>query len=61
MTKKDYVKFAEMFKATIATARLNDKPQAVTAIQDIVVRTAHIFSDDNAEFNSSRFFKASGV
>ncbi len=58
MSKKDYIKFAQMFKEQ------KDKAltlEAVAQITEIVKESADIFKADNPNFSRDRFLKACGV
>jgi hypothetical protein len=68
MTKKDYVKFAQMFKTKMdATQQALDSGAGERAtgysmaIYDIAGDMARIFADDNPLFDSDRFLKACGL
>ena len=63
MTRKDYVRFAAMFKAN-NVCRLHDESLHagyLKAIANICDRTADIFAADNANFDRDKFLKACGV
>ena len=58
MTRKDYIKFAEMFKGmdkdcnTFLAHAVND---------ELAQRASNIFAADNPNFDRARFLKACGV
>lgn len=57
MTKKDYIKFAEMMKRLRkGSVYINDK--AVIQAVDVERELAAIFMSDNDRFDRDRFFKA---
>jgi hypothetical protein len=61
MTRKDYIRFAAMFKvarvATVPNGFLT--PDQIT--KGIINATADIFAADNERFDRARFLKACGV
>ena len=62
MTRKDYVKFAAMFKYQIHLA--NDYHYAnerQATIDNVAKATADLFADDNPNFDRARFLTACGV
>jgi hypothetical protein len=62
MSKKDYIKFAEMFKEQLGLAQEeNDGSISENAIEGIVFCVADIFAEDNPNFNRSKFLKACGL
>jgi hypothetical protein len=58
MTRKDYVRFAEMFKDMLADCESN---ASNAAIDETAKRSANIFAADNPNFDRSRFLTACGV
>lgn len=59
MTKKDYIKFAEMMKRLRkGSVYINDR--AVIRAIDVEEELASIFKVDNVAFDKDRFFKACG-
>lgn len=72
MTKKDYIKFAEMIKTRKnELIRLIDESASPTTIRaweereqevsDMSILIADIFADDNPRFDRSRFLRACGL
>jgi hypothetical protein len=59
MTRKDYVKFAEMVKTMKAKLKLLSNAHDV--LDDMAENMAIIFQDDNPNFNRARFLEACGV
>jgi hypothetical protein len=65
MTKKDYIKFAEMFKEELYS--LDSPPfgepnyQAIASVSHLARQSADIFAEDNPNFNRSKFLKACGL
>lgn len=66
MTKKDYIKFAKMIRDARETLRQlpTQTPELAAghtqAVDHIRNQIAHIFSDDNANFDLGRFLEACG-
>ena len=58
MTKKDYVKFAEMLNTALI---LSIPTNADSTVKSIIYNTAFIFAADNPNFDRDRFLKACGV
>ena len=58
MTRKDYVKFAEMFRGMFTNC-INDI-ERITIIE-ACEQTSDIFSADNPNFDRERFLTACGV
>ena len=59
MTRKDYVKFADMFKeAEKDITPMTDSVSGVDAVHDIVTRAADIFEADNPNFQRFKFYNA---
>lgn len=65
MSRKDYVKFAELFAGQMALAknRADDtlRSELCREVQNIVYSTADIFAQDNPRFNRQKFYAASGL
>ena len=66
MSKKDYIKFAQMIKARVELLPLHhDNEFALFSrcneIINIAVNLANIFQDDNPQFDRERFLKACGL
>ena len=60
MTRKDYIKFAEMFNDVLTdTQHYEQRERTMTRI--LVKRTADIFRAENDNFDLARFLKACGV
>ena len=57
MTRKDYVRFAAMLRASTRPA----SNETVDSIREIALRMCNIFEIDNPLFDRSRFLKACGV
>ena len=58
MTRKDYVKFAAMFRSMLADCGNHASTAGVT---ETCERTANLFQADNPNFDRERFLKACGV
>ena len=58
MTKKDYIKFAAMFKGMRSDCASYLAEEMVNIACD---QTANIFAADNPNFDRARFLKACGV
>ena len=65
MSKKDYIKFAEMFNQQLADLNRNSfddtNYQAIATVVVIAELTADIFEQDNPRFNRSKFLVACGT
>lgn len=70
MTKKDYIKFAELFKemkeAQDATEKLSIHPDQYmtgsrTCLNTLAHEFAHICAQDNPKFDQARFIAACGI
>ncbi len=64
MTKKDYVKFAEMVKynrANTGTGMDETFAGYRVACNDFAYAMADIFKEDNPRFDRDRFLKACGI
>ena len=57
MTKKDFIKFAEMLKL----CQPDDEEGRISLWNFITGATADIFAEDNANFNRERFLDACGM
>jgi hypothetical protein len=55
MTKKDYEKFAKMFRT------LEAGPYTCPDVLEVCYKTADIFGEDNPRFDKGRYLKACGV
>jgi len=67
MTKKDYIKFAEMFKAIrnkwwdeLGDSKGHQWNDTNLLLEDIEDRLVRILQDDNERFDEERFCEASG-
>lgn len=58
MSRKDYVKFAALFAGEMAIATTSE---ARRAVKNIILSTADIFAQDNANFDRARFYTAAGL
>ena len=63
MTRKDYVNFAAMLKENRAMAGSTKNATLITnaTVNWIAEDMAHIFADDNPNFDRARFLAACGV
>ena len=63
MTRKDYVRFAEMYAGEIALARhgITNHPDVWLKVHDLIRSTADIFAQDNPRFDRARFYLACGL
>jgi hypothetical protein len=62
MTRKDYIRFAAMFKVQRAyVGQFKSGDMMRLTIESIANETATIFEQDNARFDRARFLKACGV
>lgn len=63
MTKKDYIKFAQMLKREQPATLYSIDESDVTTVtwQCIVESTADIFAEDNPRFDRERFLRACGL
>ena len=61
MTRKDYVRFAAMFKSVHVYYLSQDKPDGEKAVEWIANKSADIFQADNPAFDRAKFLKACGV
>ena len=59
MTKKDYIKFAEVFRLNLESVKHNEEQQV--AIARVVDDIALVLSEDNLRFNHSKFLTACGI
>jgi hypothetical protein len=59
VSKKDYIKFAEMFAEEHGNCSI-DNPAECAAVNTIVFKTAKIFHYDNPAFRPYQFFQACG-
>ena len=60
MTRKDYMKFADLFGGELACHKYS--PQNVQLeIRAIILSTADIFRHDNIRFNREKFYLACGL
>ena len=56
MTKKDYVKFAKMFRELLdSNENYPNRVELDTLVHDTIAKTARIFAEDNPRFNTVRF------
>lgn len=64
MTRKDYIKFAEMFKSLKPQLDQCEGPRHWHVRYDewkkYMTETANIFKQDNPNFNHGRFYEACG-
>lgn len=58
MSRKDYEKFAEMFKGELGNWSSCDRRRAVMYI---IRESAEIFAQDNPRFDHAKFYVASGL
>ena len=59
MTRKDYVRFAAMFKSL--RSQLMFLRNSGLVLENVANKTADIFEQDNPAFDRARFLKACGV
>ncbi len=60
MTKKDYVKFAEMLRRLRGLCKDKDNPLGVHTLNVVEGELWELFTEDNALFDVDKFAKASG-
>ena len=61
MTRKDYIKFAEMISDHFVPARKAPNPSGINTLNSISQATCDIFTADNPNFDRDRFLQACGV
>lgn len=62
MTKKDYIKIAEIFRARVELAKmLNTRAVRVAHTREIAEDFCKMFALDNEAFDRERFLKACGL
>ena len=61
MTRKDYEKFAEMFRTFTIEGHTNIGPYACPETMKLCKQTADIFFRNNVRFDPVRYLKACGV
>lgn len=59
MSRKDYVKFAEIIKDVEGGCHL-DNPREVAAVHEIMLKMARTLKADNPNFRPVQFFMACG-
>jgi hypothetical protein len=60
MTRKDYVKFADLFKENLEKAEERSGTETQEIVDSIVFGCAKIFHYDNPNFRPYQFFEACG-
>jgi len=58
MTKKDYVKFAQLFAGELVLAYESKREDRRLAVKAIMFSTADIFAHDSPKFDRQRFYAA---
>ena len=58
MTKKDYVKFANLLAGELSLARASGKKDRIEQVQVIILSAADIFAHDSPRFDRGRFYDA---
>lgn len=61
MTRKDYVKIAEVFKQYIEVAEDGDDDVHAETVKFLASSMAYMLKRDNAAFNRDKFLDACGV
>lgn len=61
MTRKDYIKVADMLAGEFALARHDNTVGAVAALRNVTFGIADIFAQDNPRFDRQRFYTAAGL
>jgi hypothetical protein len=56
VTRRDYIKFAELIKSINAT--LPDSVEQRRLVQQITTGIVNIFNNDNKRFNREKFYRA---
>lgn len=61
MTRKDYVKIAQVFKSYIEIAQEGDRDVDIDTVQFMASDMAYMLKRDNAAFDRQKFLAACGV